>query len=136
MSTTTVIPHAGEDFPLRQRAELSARRSSYREQVERLQAAAQELADGERAPDIGDDEGFAEADSLGVERDRLLFLEGLARARVDQVEAAIRRLDAGTYGACRSCRRPIPMVRLEALPEAIECVTCASGSVLRRRTQQ
>ncbi|HWI03091.1 MAG TPA: TraR/DksA C4-type zinc finger protein, partial [Acidimicrobiales bacterium] len=110
-----------------------ARCLSYREQVDRLAAAADELAEAGQAPDLGDDEGFAEADPMSVERDRLLSLQALARRRLEDIDAAVRRLDAGTYGGCRSCRRPIPVARLEAVPEATQCVRCASGSVLRRR---
>ena len=122
-----------DEFLLRQRRELGARRASYREQVERFSAAADELAQAGEAPDLGDEQGFAEADSLSVERDRVLSLTALARRRIDEVDAAIRRLDSGTYGACRTCRRPIPSARLEAVPEATQCVSCASGSVIRRR---
>ena len=129
----SAVPFIEDDFLLHQRAELSARRAAYREQVERLSAAVDELAQAGEAPDLGDEEGFAEADSLHVERDRVLSLTALARRRIEEVDAALRRLDTGTYGACRSCRRPIPTARLEAVPEATQCVSCASGSVLRRR---
>ena len=131
--TASVVAYVDDDFLLRQRGELNARRISYREQVERLAAAADELAESEVSPDLGDEQGFGEADSISVERDRLLSLQALARRRLDDVDAAARRLDAGTYGACRSCRRSIPVARLEAVPEATQCVGCASGSILRRR---
>jgi RNA polymerase-binding transcription factor DksA len=134
MSTTaSVIAYVDDGFLLRQRSELNARRLAYREQVDRLAAAAEELADAGATPDLADEEGFDEADGMGVERDRLLSLQALARRRLDDIDAAARRLDAGTYGACRSCRRPIPVARLEAVPEATQCVRCASGSILRRR---
>lgn len=132
-STATAIPFAEDDFLVRQRAELNARRASYREQVERLSAAAEELALADESPDLGDDEGFAEAGSLHVERDRVLTLTARAKGRIEQIDSALHRLDAGTYGGCRTCRRPIPVARLEAVPEATQCVSCASGSVLRRR---
>ena len=132
-STASSMQFPRDDFLRRQRGELTARRASYREQVERLSAAVDELAQASDAPDLGDEQGFAEADSLHVERDRVQSLTALARRRIDEVDAAIRRLDTGTYGACRSCRRPIPVARLEAVPEASQCVSCASGSVLRRR---
>jgi len=132
-SSASAIEYVDDDFLLHQRTELGARRVSYREQVERFSAAADELAQAGEAPDLGDEQGFAEADSLSVERDRVLSLTTLARWRIDEVDAALRRLEAGTYGACRSCRRPIPTTRLEAVPEATQCVSCASGSVIRRR---
>ncbi len=134
-STASAIPHVDDDFLLRQRRELTGRRASYREQVERLSAAAEELAQAQagEAPDFGDDEGFSEGDSLHVERDRVLSLTAAAKRRIEEVDAALHRLEAGTYGGCRSCRRPIPVARLEAVPEATQCVNCASGSALRRR---
>jgi DnaK suppressor protein len=131
-STASVTPYV-DDFLLHQRRELTDRRASYREQVDRFSAAVDELAQAGESPDLGDEQGFAEADSLSVERERVLSLTALARQRIDDVDAALRRLDSGTYGACRTCRRPIPAARLEAVPEATQCVSCASGSVIRRR---
>jgi DnaK suppressor protein len=134
-TTASASPHIDDEFLVHQRRELTSRRATYREQVERLSAAADELAQAQagEAPDLGDDEGFAEGDSLHVERDRVLSLSAVAKRRIEEVDAALHRLDAGTYGACRSCRRPIPVVRLEAVPEATQCVSCAGGSALRRR---
>ena len=132
-TTASAVSVARDDFLLRQRRELAARRASYREQVDRLSVAADELAEAGEAPDMSDDDGFSEGDTLHVERDRVLSLTGLARGRIDEVDAALHRIEAGTYGACRSCRRPIPIARLEAVPEATQCVSCASGSAVRRR---
>ena len=47
-----------------------------------------------------------------------------ARA-LDGVIAALHRLDAGRYGICASCRRPIESARLRLLPETVECAECA-----------
>jgi DnaK suppressor protein len=133
-STASPFSYVEDDFLVHQRAELAARRAWYREQVERFAGAIEELAQTGATPDLADDQGFAEADSVHVERDRVLMLTAQARQRIDDVDAAMRRLERGTYGACRSCRRPIPVVRLEAVPEATQCVSCASGSALRRRS--
>ncbi len=132
-NTASAPSNIKDDFLHRQRRELTARRGSYREQVDRLSAAAEELALATEAPDLGDEEEFGEGDTLHVERDRVLSLTAAARRRIEEVDAALHRLEAGTYGACRTCRRPIPVARLEAVPEATQCVSCASGSVLRRR---
>ena len=43
---------------------------------------------------------------------------------LQQVQSAYRRLEAGTYGVCEDCHRPILPERLEALPWATLCVTC------------
>jgi DnaK suppressor protein len=39
-----------------------------------------------------------------------------------EVEAAVQRLDRGTYGTCQACGRPIGDARLEAMPAARFCV--------------
>lgn len=41
-----------------------------------------------------------------------------------QNERAIARMDAGTYGVCESCGRPIGKARLQAFPRATLCVPC------------
>ena len=41
-----------------------------------------------------------------------------------QVERALGRLDAGTYGRCENCGNPIPKARLQAFPRATLCVSC------------
>ena len=40
----------------------------------------------------------------------------------DQVVAALKRLDEGTYGTCIDCGKPIPDARLEVRPEAARCI--------------
>ncbi|TNY38599.1 TraR/DksA family transcriptional regulator [Thermomonospora catenispora] len=46
------------------------------------------------------------------------------RKTLEEVEAALARLDAGTYGICEGCNEPIPEGRLEILPYARFCVRC------------
>ena len=43
-------------------------------------------------------------------------------AGITEVDEALRRLEAGTYGTCQACGRPIPPERLEALPATRFCV--------------
>jgi len=42
-----------------------------------------------------------------------------------EVEAALERLEEGEFGVCQGCGEPIPPRRLEALPWAQFCVSCA-----------
>jgi DnaK suppressor protein len=44
---------------------------------------------------------------------------------LDAIDAALGRIDAGTYGVCTNCGRPIGEERLEALPWAELCIDCA-----------
>jgi DnaK suppressor protein len=43
-----------------------------------------------------------------------------------QIQLAIGRIKAGTFGLCQTCRKPIAPERLEALPWASDCVDCHS----------
>ena len=42
------------------------------------------------------------------------------------IDAALERLDAGTYGTCVTCGKPIGEDRLEAIPYAAQCIECRS----------
>ena len=125
MTTTTFLDD--------RRRELLARREASTAEAAQATASALELTDEGASQDIADEDGFGEGDTVSVERDRLLVVAGDAQARVAAIDAALGRVEAGTYGICESCHRPIPEARLEALPEATLCVACKSGASLRRR---
>jgi DnaK suppressor protein len=46
---------------------------------------------------------------------------------LDQVLAALRRIEDGSYGRCTDCGRSIGRLRLRALPEAAFCLVCEPG---------
>lgn len=58
-----------------------------------------------------------------------LTLEHAERERLAAVNAALRRLAAGTYGTCESCGGPIATERLYAHPWATKCIRCAEHAV-------
>ncbi len=47
-------------------------------------------------------------------------------AMLRNIEAALKRLDAGDYGFCRDCEEPINPKRLEFDPTALRCIDCES----------
>lgn len=53
-----------------------------------------------------------------------MLLESRALGRHDTLVAALRRLEAGTYGQCLGCSEPISFGRLEVMPEATHCIAC------------
>jgi DnaK suppressor protein len=67
----------------------------------------------------------AAAASHVFEQQRDLALRERSRGELARVEAALRKLDDGTYGLCASCGNPIGAERLEAIPWAPTCIDCA-----------
>jgi DnaK suppressor protein len=47
--------------------------------------------------------------------------------RLEQIEAALDRIESGVYGECEECGGRIPKARLEVLPDTPYCVKCASN---------
>jgi DnaK suppressor protein len=75
--------------------------------------------------DTGDD---ADKASQSIEKELLFELSDNERTTLDNIEAALRKIDKGTYGSCESCRKLIPKPRLEALPFARYCISCQSSA--------
>lgn len=82
---------------------------------------------GEEVKDlaVGND-GFADSAQATEERSELLGQIEASRHRVHQVDAALQRMDEGTYGTCVRCGREIAPERLEVRPLSIRCVECAN----------
>ena len=58
------------------------------------------------------------------ERDLALYEKN--HDQLAQIDAALKRIDAGTYGVCENCGKEIHRARLEALPYATLCISCQS----------
>lgn len=75
----------------------------------------------------------AAAASQVFEQQRDLALRDRATSHLELVDAALARLDDGTYGTCLRCGRPVAPARLEALPWAAHCIACQSDIDRGRR---
>lgn len=53
-------------------------------------------------------------------------LDAAARHELAQIAAALSRMDRGEYGVCAVCGEDIPVERLQAVPYADRCVSCAA----------
>ncbi|WP_410812679.1 TraR/DksA family transcriptional regulator [Micromonospora sp. 067-2] len=73
-----------------------------------------------------DDEHDPEGSTIAFERAQLSAVLDATRRRLAELDVAVQRVDAGTYGVCERCARPIPVERLVARPSAGTCVACAS----------
>jgi RNA polymerase-binding transcription factor DksA len=76
----------------------------------------------------GDDEHDPEGATVAFERQHIAALLGQARAHLAAIDAAARKLEAGSYGQCDTCGGPIGAARLAARPAALTCVRCAAGA--------
>ena len=73
------------------------------------------------------DEGFADSGQVTAERGEFDALVGSLRETLGDIDDALAKIDAGTYGVCEQCGKPIGEDRLEAMPAARLCITCASA---------
>jgi len=105
--------------------DLADRRTSLETEKSNLVARLGELGDGD-AGSLSFDQNFADSSQVTAERGEVDVLLGTLRESLSQVEDALRKLDAGTYGVCERCGEPISPARLEAMPDARRCITCAS----------
>jgi len=53
-------------------------------------------------------------------------LDAESHREIEAIQAALKRIDNGTYGICITCGQLIAPARLEALPYAVTCMICAS----------
>jgi DnaK suppressor protein len=91
------------------------------EKIEQLRALGQPSAERKEGSPFGKrEEGADEASEL---EGRLALEERLGES-LNEVEHAIQKYEAGTYGLCDSCGRAIEQARLEAIPQASLCMKC------------
>ena len=69
---------------------------------------------------------MAELGSDNSDQELTLSLLGSDKDAFDQIDAALKRIEDGSYGRCGACDGKIPRSRLDAIPYAANCVGCAS----------
>jgi YteA family regulatory protein len=101
------------------------------EERERVTAAIQNLHDdhpGSMSEETGEDSVYDNhlADTATETYDRELdyTLEENSEHVLAEIDAALQRIEDGTYGTCTNCGKPIPRERLEARPYATLCIDC------------
>lgn len=126
-------PRFGEAFLEKQRQALLAERRRYTEHAERYEAEAEQLVSEREPGDVQFDEESGEGDSIAVERDRALQISAREREEIAEIDAALARIEDGTYGICVVSGKPIPKERLEAIPHASMRVEVKSSGPAWRR---
>ena len=68
------------------------------------------------------DDNFADSGQVAAEQGENKVLAAQLRTELDEVERALEKIDAGTYGVCEVCGQPIAEARLEAMPATRFCI--------------
>jgi DnaK suppressor protein len=100
-------------------AQLSQQRVDLRREIEEYRAD----------PDSDDvsfesDAGFSDRSHSTEERARVIAVVRALRSNLHDVDRALAKIAAGTYGTCERCGDPIAEERLDAIPWAILCIDC------------
>ena len=135
-ATTTRPTRASKPFDARflaaQKAALLDKREQLLHEAAQLTAEANELAQMREPGDVQFDEESGEGDTLAVERERDLALAATFRSQIEEIDHALAKIEAGTYGLCEVSGQPIPKERLKAIPWARERVEYKVGGFGRR----
>lgn len=94
------------------------------EKIEQLRALGQPSAERKEGSPFGKRE--EEADEAS-ELEKRLALEKRLKESLNEVEHALQKYEAGTYGLCDSCGQAIEQARLEAIPQASLCMKCKAS---------
>lgn len=119
-----VSPYGAFMDPEIVRGQLDAERVEATTLIESMRARLAAVVDA-AVDEHADDEHDPEGSTLAFERGQLVSQIERSSERIAEVDAAIARLDDGTYGRCLHCGGDISEVRLDALPATTVCITCA-----------
>lgn len=100
------------------RALLEQERSDLREQLTELG-----YADG--GSGLTYDSNFADSSQVTAERGEAEALATALKETLAEVEHALAKFEAGTFGKCENCEKDIASARLEAMPSSRYCIDCA-----------
>ena len=108
----------------RTRSVLRARRAEVVAGIGELDASFADIVAAAEGSTL-DDEHDPEGATIAVSREQVSALATASHRQIEAIDQALARLEAGTYGTCVRCGQPIARGRLEARPEASDCITCA-----------
>ncbi|MFW2331209.1 MAG: TraR/DksA family transcriptional regulator [Nitrospinota bacterium] len=97
--------------------ELKLKQEALFNSAQQIDAAIRKSNDERR----GDDVDLAEVE---IAQERSLQLRNKKFFELKQIEVAMKKLEAGTYGLCENCDSKIPPKRLKVLPYSLYCIEC------------
>ncbi len=111
---------------LTERARIEAlRMAAGRLTADAQEATERELSSAEQHP------SELASETIGLELDQ--SVQKHAELELAELEAAVKRVDSGSYGNCEACGKPISEARLEAIPTARLCIEDQSKQDRGRR---
>lgn len=109
------------------------------EEQDELQTQLTELEEGsfstpqsDISGEVAFGEDYADSGSATFERERDLSIENNVRDLLQKITRALGRIDAGSFGRCGRCDKPIEKARIKALPYASLCIKDAQAEVRPR----
>ena len=108
------------------RTRLTEEESRLTDLIDEMEQEREEVRLSETSAERSPDPNTAEGGSMAFELEKELSVAQNAEDLLAKVRHALKRLNEGHYGVCESCGKPIPIARLDALPYATTCVTCAA----------
>ncbi len=113
-----------DETDARRRVALETQREHLRDEI-----ASQGADPDSDEVNFADDAGFADRSHSTEERSRAISMVRALRSNLRDVDRALAKIDAGTYGTCERCGREIGAERLDALPWALLCIECKQEGV-------
>lgn len=102
---------------------LEDERATVLTEIEGIHAQDRTASESEETGELADyDDHQADVATETFQRERDVALEANAQAILRQVEIALKKIEAGTYGICERCGKPIQRARLEAIPYTPFCI--------------
>jgi RNA polymerase-binding protein DksA len=80
--------------------------------------------DEQRELSGGSDNHLADIATYTYDRELDSTLEGAEAEHLAHIDAALKRIEQGTFGICENCGKPIAEERLQAIPYATHCIDC------------
>ncbi len=137
MATTkpTKAPRAKSSMPKKEADDLRERLLTERAELESQLATLEEntfaASQSEMTGEVAFDDETADAGTATFERERDLSIENNIRDLLAKIDRALQRMDAGTYGICDRCGKPIEKARVKALPYVDLCIKDAQAQSRR-----
>jgi DnaK suppressor protein len=113
------------------RERLEQERAELDEQLTTIEDSSFAATQSDLSGDVGLDDESADAGTATFEREKDLSIEQNVRDLLQKIDRALQKIDAGTYGICERCGKPIEKARIKALPYVDLCIKDAQARARR-----